>query len=70
MKFTKYDPIRLFIHYLFLGIEGLGEAIRYSLQTPGINLLLWLIIFQVLIVITVTYCVVPTYVRYPLPVSL
>ncbi len=68
MKFPSHDPIRSLIEKFFLSIEMLGGTIRYCFHTPGINLLLWLIIFQVLITITLTYCLVPTQVRYPLPI--
>ncbi|MDJ0730764.1 MAG: hypothetical protein QNJ33_12300 [Crocosphaera sp.] len=68
MKLTKNNPIRSFVQDFLLRVEMLGGTIRYCFYTPGINLLLWLIIFQMLITIALTYCIVPTQVRYPLPI--
>ncbi|MDJ0601444.1 MAG: hypothetical protein QNJ37_21695 [Crocosphaera sp.] len=41
------------IDQILLGLEVLGKSIRYTVYTPGINLLFWLIIFQLLIELTI-----------------
>ncbi|MGK7956049.1 MAG: hypothetical protein AB4063_12490 [Crocosphaera sp.] len=66
MKFPKDHPIRSLVQNILVSLDMLGSGIRDCFHTPGINLLLWLIIFQLLITIGLTYSITPSQVRYPL----
>ncbi|EAZ89089.1 hypothetical protein [Crocosphaera chwakensis] len=54
MRFQKNTFVEDLSKTFFLSLEVLGQQINYILCTPGLNILFWVIMIQILVALVLT----------------